>query len=153
MWNSNTAQGKTPTLLFQSSEVPAAYADRARRTIAANATNVDDARTLLEMLGLVDPAPKPEPEPAPEPAAPADDPAPAPAVPVPGGGSRRTYEFEWIDTPNGRLRKCRGTCGSPIRFRGEDFTPGTKREHSRGMCKTCSRKAAAAAQIPDTATG
>ncbi|WP_343466311.1 hypothetical protein AAI421_17910 [Rhodococcus aetherivorans] len=48
----NIASGVTPTIMLQSTEITPDMADRARRTVAANAHDVDDARKLLEMLGL-----------------------------------------------------------------------------------------------------
>lgn len=48
----NVAVGVTPTIMMQSSEITPDMRDRARRTVAANATSVDDARELLSMFGL-----------------------------------------------------------------------------------------------------
>ena len=118
--DADLAKGVTPTLLMQSSEIPAENAERARRTIAANATDVDDARTLLEMLGLLDTVAAPA----------AAAPGPAKVVPV---------IVEWIDTPGGRFRKCAGECGQPVRLRTEPPTYHAKRVEALGMCAACFR--------------
>lgn len=120
----NIAGGQTPAILLQSKDIAPELADRARRTIAANATGTADARTLLEMLGLID--------------APA---RPRPLAPNPDLATNRPYTFEWIETEHGRFRKCRGICGSAIRIRTEPNAPGTKREYAGGKCKACYYKA------------
>ncbi len=61
----NIASGATPALLLQSTEITPEMRQRAARAVAANAHSVDDARTLLQMLGLND-TPRPAPRQAPE---------------------------------------------------------------------------------------
>lgn len=81
----------------------------ARRTVCSNATGADDARQLLEMLGLVEPAPRPAP--APEEKAPA--------------GTKPT--------------SCVGPCGRPFRPKGTTAAdyPGTVVASGLGMCGAC----------------
>lgn len=121
-WNSSVSKGETPTFLMQSAEISAEHAEQARRTVAANASSVDDARTLLEMLGLVDPVS-----------------APKAGVDAPAPNLTKPTVVEWIDTPGGRFRVCAGTCGSPIRLRTEPPSYHAKRDHGAGMCASCFR--------------
>ncbi|OOL29699.1 hypothetical protein GQ85_24360 [Rhodococcus rhodochrous] len=122
----NIAAGVTPTIMLQSTEVTPDMAARARRTVAANAHGVDDARMLLEMLGLVEPRrPEPEPAPAPEPE---QEATPEPEV---------ESAVEWIETDDGPFRKCAGTCGSPVRQKWDPPAPGVKVINGLGMCGGC----------------
>lgn len=45
-------------ILLDIPTTPDAIADRARRTVAAESTDAHEARALLEMLGLIEPAPR-----------------------------------------------------------------------------------------------
>ncbi|NKS64609.1 hypothetical protein GS966_20165 [Rhodococcus hoagii] len=45
-------------ILLDIPTTPDAIADRARRTVAAESADAHEARALLEMLGLIEPAPR-----------------------------------------------------------------------------------------------
>lgn len=123
----NIASGATPTLLLQSSEITPAMAERAKRVVAANAHSVDDARTVLQMLGLIE-TPRRKPEPAP--------PKPEPVV-EPPTLEEITSTAEWIETATGSFPVCAGTCGRPVRMKTEPPAPGVMVVNAIGMCGAC----------------
>lgn len=107
----NIASGATPTLLPQSSEITPAMAERAKRVVAANAHGAADARTMLQMLGLME-TPKRKPEPAPV-----------------------SEHVQGEEKPT----SCAGPCGRPFRPKGTTVAeyPGTIALSGLGMCGTC----------------
>lgn len=63
----NSVSGdRADTTVFGDTSMPEWVIEPAKRTVAANATSVDDLRDLLKMLGLIEPASVPVEEPEPE---------------------------------------------------------------------------------------
>lgn len=109
------------TLLMQTAEVPEWLADKARRTVAHNAKDRGDCEQLLRMLGLVEPPAPVSPE----------------AGPAPGVAVQQAAATEWINTPDGRYRKCAGECGRAVRRKSDPPSPHALRVDAFDMCRSC----------------
>lgn len=148
----NIAAGVTPTIMMQSSEITPDMRDRARRTVAANATSIDDARELLSMLGILDPGGAEQRpvrlckgtcgRPVRSQREDADSHPGTVVVHVKGMCQtcylRRREDAEAALALGERPSHCLD-CGEPMRPSGsrpEDF-PGTRSHNGRGYCSTC----------------
>ncbi|KDE14223.1 hypothetical protein [Rhodococcus aetherivorans] len=121
--------------------------DPARRTVASNARNADDARELLAMLGLIQPSAQAQTRTCAGPCGRPlrgrhDDPAAHPGSVLSDNRHMcKTCARHVAPTKQDRTRACRGCGGAmrPNKASAKDW-PGTKSHTGRGYCSGCYHK-------------